>query len=294
MKVDAIVNAANTRLQMGGGVCGAIFQTAGPARLSAACDKLAPIKNGEAVITKGFALRAKYVIHTAGPVYKGGNYNEEGELRLCYLNSLETAHKNGCASIAFPLISSGIFGYPKEEAIAVATNTITTWLKVKGSDMEVSLVVFDKSAFVLPQKLLIDVKIFIDTNYDRTSGKKDDTGEAALNQAGAFSEALRLLIDAKGKTDVDVLQRANISRKLFNKILMEKEYAPDKKIVVALAVALELSLEETGVLLKRAGLALSKNVLSDVIIQYFLTNEKYDIYEINNVLFEYDQPILGV
>ena len=142
MKVDAIVNAANPNLQMGGGVCGAIFSAAGAERLQAACDNFAPIKIGEAVITQGFKLPAKYIIHTAGPVYRDGKQNEETLLRSCYINSLDLAKKNGCKSIAFPLISSGIYGYPKDEAMSVAKDTIETWLTE--NDMDVSLVLFDR------------------------------------------------------------------------------------------------------------------------------------------------------
>jgi len=141
MQVDAIVNAANTALQMGGGVCGAIFKAAGAEKLQAACDPLAPIQTGTAVITPGFYLPAKYVIHTAGPVYRDGKHGEETQLRSCYANSLDLARENGCESISFPLISSGIYGYPKDEAFAVATSAIDTWLLK--NDMDVSLVLFD-------------------------------------------------------------------------------------------------------------------------------------------------------
>ncbi|NLK02522.1 MAG: macro domain-containing protein [Clostridiaceae bacterium] len=143
MKVDAIVNAANTKLKMGGGVCGAIFKVAGAAKLQAACDKLAPIKTGEAVITPGFDLPAKFVIHTAGPVYNR-QHAEESEklLRSAYMESLRLAVENKCESIAFPLISSGIYGYPKDEALEVATAAIRDFLVEH--DIDVSLVLFDK------------------------------------------------------------------------------------------------------------------------------------------------------
>ena len=148
--VDAIVNAANTSLQMGGGVCGAIFSAAGADRLQNACDALAPIKTGEAVITQGFNLPAKYIIHTAGPVYRGGSQGEEALLRSCYMNSLELAVKYNCESIAFPLISSGIYGYPKADALRVATSSIREY--ISEHDIDVSLVVFDKEAIAFSEE----------------------------------------------------------------------------------------------------------------------------------------------
>ena len=163
LQVDAIVNAANTSLQMGGGVCGAIFVAAGAERLQNACNYLAPINTGEAVITQGFDLPAKYIIHTAGPVYHDGNQGEDALLRACYMNSLELAQKNGCESVAFPLISSGIYGYPKANALRVATSAIRDYLGEH--DMEVSLVVFDKSTFEVSMELLGAVESFIDEFY---------------------------------------------------------------------------------------------------------------------------------
>jgi O-acetyl-ADP-ribose deacetylase (regulator of RNase III) len=141
-KTDAIVNAANTSLRAGGGVCGAIFKAAGTKNLQAACKKLAPIKTSEAVITPGFDLPAKYIIHAAGPIYRGGGHGEEKLLRDTYTNALKCAVENGCKSIAFPLISSGIYGYPKEEALSVATSAIQDF--IADHDIDVTLVLFDK------------------------------------------------------------------------------------------------------------------------------------------------------
>lgn len=316
MNVDAIVNAANTRLQMGGGVCGAIFKAAGASRLQAACDKLAPIGTGEAVITPGFDLPAKYIIHTAGPVYRDGRHGEEQQLRDCYINSLKLAVKNKCFSIAFPLISSGIYGYPKDEALRVATSAIQSFLDE--NDLEIYLAVFDKSAFSASQKLLGEVESYIDENYveehgyyirrrhqylDTHIGPVDHEAEpvhtsAALddlinNLDEPFSQTLLRLIDAKGKTDVEVYKRANIDRKLFSKIRTSKGYTPSKRTAIALAIALELTLDETEDLLRRAGYSLSHSSKFDVIIEYFIINRKYDIFEINEVLFQYDQPLMG-
>ena len=143
LEVDAIVNAANTRLLAGGGVCGAIFRAAGHHELQAACNQLAPINTGAAVITPGFNLPAKFIIHTAGPIWNGGNHGEENLLRSCYINSLQLAVNNNLKSIAFPLISSGIYGYPPRDALNVAVRAINDFLAEH--DLDVMLSVLDKS-----------------------------------------------------------------------------------------------------------------------------------------------------
>jgi O-acetyl-ADP-ribose deacetylase (regulator of RNase III) len=321
MEVDAIVNAANTELKMGGGVCGAIFKAAGASDLQAACDKLAPIRTGDAVITPGFLLPAKYVIHTAGPVYRDGLHGEEELLHSCYTNSLKLAVENGCESIAFPLISSGIYGYPKAEAFRVATAAIRAF--IADYDIDVSLVLFDKAAFIIGEQLHGEIEAFIDENYigdyddSRRHGRLLDVEMDAIGTAVSqrlheetyyqikgikdiignldepFSVTLLRLIDTKGKSDVEVYKRANLDRRLFSKIRSNKGYVPSKRTAIALAIALELSLDETEDLLARAGYALSKSQIFDVIIQYFIIRRKYDIYEINEVLFSYDQPLLG-
>lgn len=323
MKVDAIVNAANTALQMGGGVCGAIFQAAGVPNLQTACDKLAPIQVGDAVVTPGFRLPAKWIVHTAGPVYRDGKSGEEEQLRSCYRNSLKRAVENRWESIAFPLISSGIYGYPKDEALRVATAAIQNFLAEH--DLEVYLAVFDKEAFAVSEKLLGEIESYIDEHYiaehkfprrvllnverealteaNLISYKAIAPIQAPISGAGIddlvgsldepFSATLLRLIDAKGMTDVEVYKRANLDRKLFSKIRTGKGYTPSKRTAIALAVALELSLEETDDLLERAGYALSHSQKFDVIVEYFIVNGKYDIFEMNEVLFKYDQPLLG-
>lgn len=137
---DAIVNAANNALLQGGGVCGAIFAAAGARELSAACAEIGYCATGEAVATGGFRLPAKYVIHTVGPVWRGGESGEERLLRACYRNSLALAKSLQIKSIAFPLISGGIFGYPKERATAVAISEIGKFLET--NEMDVSLVLY--------------------------------------------------------------------------------------------------------------------------------------------------------
>lgn len=322
MQVDAIVNAANTDLAMGGGVCGAIFKAAGAARLQAACSQLAPIKTGEAVITPGFDLPAKFVIHAAGPVYRHWSAGESEQLlRSAYTESLRLAHRHHCESIAFPLISSGIYGYPKDEALQVATAAIRDFLAAH--DMDVYLVIFDRVAFAVSEELLGAVESYIDENYAAAhTARRRELLEAeyrAMSDAvkappfagtaptaaskglddligdldEPFNTALLRLIDTKGKTDAEVYKRANIDRKLFSKIRTGKGYVPRKRTILALAIALELTLPETDDLLERAGYALSHSQKFDVIVEYFIVSGKYDIFEINEVLFRYDQPLLG-
>lgn len=309
MQVDAIVNAANTELIMGGGVCGAIFNAAGASRMQAACDRVSPINTGGAAITPGFDLPAKYVIHAAGPVYHHWNGEENKRLlRSAYTESLKLACAYQCESIAFPLISSGIYGYPKEEALQVAISAIRDFLV--NFEMDVYLVIFDKTTFEISETLLCAVESFIDDNYvdcHRIHRREllDVERQAMISQPvqdleemmDALSEpfhiALLHLIDAKGKTDPEVYKRANIDRKLFSKIRKGNGYIPGKRTILALAIALELTLEETDALLKKAGYALSNSQKFDVIVAFFLVNRKYDIFEINEVLFEYNQPLLG-
>lgn len=326
MTVDAIVNAANTDLAMGGGVCGAIFKAAGAQELQAACNQVAPIKTGEAAIIPSFALPCKYVIHAVGPVYRHWNAQQsEALLRSAYTESLRLASKNHIQSIAFPLISSGIFGYPKDEALKVASSAITDYLQ--SSDMDVFLAVFDKTAFAVSEKLLGEIESYIDEHYveEHRIHRRDllDVEREALSDdaiinynapmpsmaapaaAGTgidelvgnldepFGKTLLRLIDTKGKTDVEVYKRANIDRKLFSKIRTGKGYMPGKRTILALAIALELTLDETDDLLERAGFALSHSQKFDVIVEYFIVSGRFDIFEINEVLFKYDQPLLG-
>lgn len=140
-RVDAIVNAANEKLMRGGGVCGAIFAAAGAAKLQKACDAIGYCATGDAVITEGFDLPASYIIHTAGPVWHGGEAGEEAKLASCYTRSLEVAETKGLKTVAFPSISTGIFGYPTEKAAKTAVKTVRDYVKDK--DTEVLWVLFD-------------------------------------------------------------------------------------------------------------------------------------------------------
>lgn len=317
MNVDAIVNAANSRLKMGGGVCGAIFNAAGAEELQRECDLIGGCDVGEAVITKGYALPAKYIIHTVGPIWQGGNLNEEKQLRNCYLNSLNLAKENNLDSIAFPLISSGIYGYPKDKALKVAMTAIQEFLLE--NDMAVYLAVFDKKALDLSEKLFKSIGKYIDDKYAEDTFQRDcyrtiqsfEMQEARFEDSApvkskrkledvvieldeTFSQILLRLIDEKGKTDVETYKKANIDRKLFSKIRTDKDYKPRKSTVLALAVSLELGIDETKDLLGRAGFALSHSSKFDIIVEYFIEEGMYNIFEINEALFAFDQTLLGV
>jgi O-acetyl-ADP-ribose deacetylase (regulator of RNase III) len=145
LDVDAIVNAANTSLAPGGGVCGAIHRAAGP-KLAAACAAAAPCPTGDARITPGFGLRARYVIHAVGPVWHGGRRGESELLASAYRASLDLARQAGVKSIAFPAISTGIYGYPLEAATAIAVSTVRSELKAPGSIERVVFACFDQRA----------------------------------------------------------------------------------------------------------------------------------------------------
>ena len=315
VKVDVIVNAANTALQMGGGVCGAIFRAAGAQQLQQACDQIGSCQTGDAVITPAFQLQAKHVIHAVGPVWKGGNDNEQQLLASCYRKSLQLAIENGCESIAFPLISAGIYGYPKREALMVATNEIQAFLKQY--DMHIILVVFEKEAVQLSNERYNDIQAYIDDYYvaeqpvrsliqveEQILGAFEEVEEKLESVRSlehimdyleeTFSERLLRLIDERGLKDSEVYKRANIDRRLFSKIRSNKQYMPQKKTAIALAISLELTIDDTLDLLKTAGYTLSSSHKFDMIIKYFIEHQIYNIFEINEALFAFEQPLLGV
>ncbi len=316
MPVDAIVNAAKESLLGGGGVDGCIHRAAGP-ELLAECRRLGGCKTGDAKITKAYRLPCRYVIHTVGPVWNGGKYGEREKLASCYRTSLALAKERGCETVAFPLISSGVFGYPKDQALRVAVDTISEFLAE--NDMTVYIVIFDRAAYQIGNKLFADIAAYIDDHYvdahtdsrrermrrmgvveSRMLTAYEDAPMAAsgLDEALAhldtgFSETLLKLIDRSGKKDAEVYKKANVDRKLFSKIRNNPDYKPSKPTAVAFAIALELSLPETRDLIARAGYALSPSSKFDVIIEYFIMKRDYDIFKINEALFAFDQSLLG-
>ena len=313
MKVDAIVNAANESLLGGGGVDGAIHRAAGPDLLKE-CRTLGGCKTGEAKLTRGYRLPAKFVIHTVGPIWHGGGHGEREKLVSAYRTSLALALEQGCETVAFPLISAGAYGYPKDQALKVAVDTIGDFLL--DHDITVYLVIFDRAAYTIGGKLFADIAAYIDDRYadahtDSRETRRRQMAMASMPMAApagavppsldealgrmdeSFSQMLLRKIDERGMTDAQCYKKANIDRKLFSKIRSDVHYRPSKPTAAAFAVALELSLEEARELLGRAGFAFSHASKFDIIVEYFIARQNYNIFEINEALFAFDQSLLG-
>ena len=328
MGVDAIVNAANESLLGGGGVDGAIHRAAGPSLL-AECRTLGGCKTGMAKITGGYTLPAKHVIHTVGPIYKDGKHGERELLESAYRESLALAKERGFETVAFPLISSGAYGYPKDQALKVAIDVIGAFLLE--NEMTVYLVIFDRASYTIGEGLFSDIAEYIDDNYvednfdyfmehrrilssyppnisvsksikdyvdfdaceSEALSLEDELDEKLKDIDESFSKMLLRLIDEREMTDVECYKRANVDRKLFSKIRSNPGYKPSKPTALAFAIALRLTLEETDDFLKKAGYALSHSNKFDIIIEYFISKGRYNIFEINEALFAFDQSLLG-
>lgn len=361
---DVLVNAANVRLAPGGGVCGALFSAAGFDEMRAACEAIGGCATGDAVATPAFNLPARWCVHAVGPIWRGGRAHEEELLHRCYRSAFARAVELGARSVAFPLISAGIYGFPVERALAIAREEVTAFLR-HHDEVALTLVVFERAVVQMGNALVEQVQEYIDDEYvDSSSFMRRDTGElerelqwtedasaplsvemaepvalpeclqeddasiaasrpfvaanirmpgaampGAPSRAGAtldaeiaqlvamldapFSTTLLALIDARGMTDAEVYHRANISRQLFSKIRGNESYRPSKQTVVALAIALELDMSATQDLLARAGFTLSKSSKFDVIVRFFIERGIYDLFQLNEVLFAYDLPLVG-
>lgn len=368
VKADAIVNSANKNPICGGGAEYHIYNAAGYDDLLKAREQVGPLKVAQVAVTPAFALEAKYIIHTVGPKWKGGDSGEALALANCYRGALDKAQQLGCQSIAFPLISSGVFKFPKDSALRIALDAIGEFLQT--NEMDVMLVVFDRKAFEVSEELSSDIQAFIDDNYvqDKYSAVHSYVGgrwrnvpdelderlcdieefgnipaeaphrildkEESVDEEGVEEECDKLcmnemrkplacamskksvesgrsledilvdpgetfcaklfrLIHEKNQDDVEVYKRANLDRKHFSKIRSNVNYKPTKKTALALAIALHLDMDETTDLLARAELALSPSNRGDLIVKYFIERQKYDIWEINSMLFKFGQPTLG-
>ncbi|MDY4042053.1 MAG: macro domain-containing protein [Collinsella sp.] len=338
---DAIVNSANPFPMIGSGVDSAIHEAAGPCLLEER-QRVGNIAVGDAVATSAGKLAAKIVIHAVGPLWRGGSHGEIDAVKSCYRRSLEVACEHGCASIAFPLISTGAYRFPKDCALDAAMDAIGAFLLEH--DLDVTLAVFDPASFQLSRRVVGEVETYIrdaESTASEWSGSvvfdPDDSclegrpqeapalgalpasaGEEGLRWAPAgrvsvrrasaaprpleevlaqmeetFSESLLRLIDERGLTDPEVYRRANLDRKHFSKIRSDAAYQPKKMTALALAIALHLNLDETLDLLGRAGYTLSRASKADCIIEYCILNGLHDVGEVNLLLFEFNQPLLG-
>lgn len=316
IKVDAIVNPSNSDLYSQGGLDGMIHKLEG-SWLKEETRKYVPLKTGQVVLTKSKKLFASFIIHTVGPIYRDGNQNEHGLLKLCYENALKLAVDSGFESIAIPLISTGTYGFPKELALNIAVSTIESFLV--DHELDIYLVVYDRASFEISSDLFDSVESYIEEHYvdeiyyRRTSQRFDYVAECDSmmdipspslkktrsleelmdNLGESFKDMLFRLIDERGLKDSDVYKKANVTKQTFWKIKNKEDYTPKKSTVLALAIAIELSLDETEDLLRKVGYALSNSNKFDVIVSYFLESESYNIHEINMVLFKYDQELLG-
>lgn len=365
---NAIVNTANPDPVFAAGTDSAIYEAAGKKELLKERGKIGKIKPGEAAATPAFRLKAKYIIHTVGPVWQDGSHGEFETLASCYRKSLMLAKILKCRSIAFPLISTGVYGFPKDKALNIALSEFRTFLdgEEDEEEMDITLVVYDRRALELSSNLVESVEQYIDENYVKEHRSKDRRGKAGksrrnvreedeaqfsfsprigrvfssalkdtsseinedaedkwvseeavqkayerpaatdfkvgggrslqdvVNNVGeTFQQMLLRLIDDRGLSDPEVYKGANIDRKLFSKIRCNVDYHPAKKTVLALSVALHLSMDETVDLLSRAGFALSPGNKADLIVGFCIENQIYDILEIDTMLFKYGEPTLG-
>ena len=339
IKCDAIVNSTNRKLVGFSGVDYAVHTAAGPL-LEEECKKVYPLALGSAKITGAYDLPSKYIIHTSGPIWQGGYTGESSILKSCYIESLKLATEYGCKTIAFPLISSGAYGYPKDQVLKFAIDVIIEYLYK--NEMTVYLCVFDKTSYEFSKKLFDDIIDFVTEESEEEwdldlveAGDKEELdlqlGEADFKKESGrryfgknlnisksesfplykrkenfetlssylkdmdkpFIETLFAYIDEKGMTDVECYKKANVDRKTFNKLKNNPKQKPSKQTAVAFAIALKLNFDETQHLLSTAGLTLSRSTVFDKIIRYFIKNGNYDLFEINEALFEFDQVLLG-
>lgn len=333
IKCDAIVNPTNEDLYPGGGVDAAIHQAAGEDLLEM-CQSIGGLDVGRAKITPAYNLPCKYVIHTVGPWWDGGDNNEKEYLQSCYKEALKIAKGTKCKSIAFPLISSGTYGYPKDQVLKVALEVIKEFLYTN-DDMLIYIVVYDKTAYALSEQLSYGVSAYIDDNYVESHSdefKLDDSDlifedrmESSVhceksmrpieelprshwrNQSvpefgslgsiekfmyKGFRDTLLDFVEDRKMSDVECYKRANVSRQTWHKIITDRNYTPKKNTAIALAISLQLNIDETQALLASAGFILSKSSLFDVIIMFCIVKGIYDVFEIDSILFQYDQETL--
>ena len=325
MRCDAIVNATDTALSGGGGVDRMIHEAAG-FDLSLECMKIGHCGVGQAVITKGYDLNAKYVIHTVGPTWSDGNPIEQSLLKSCYKNALMLALEYGCETVAFPLISAGTFGFPEDDAMRIAKESIEAFLG--GHDMTVYLVAYRSHTYNMGAKLFSEVSRFVERNFPddgffecagmpepeyycesvalpKARAKRTRAAAPGATPKGSglddllrqvdesFAEMLARKIEERGMSNAECYNKANATKSVFSKIKNNPGYKPTKPTVAGFVLALGLSLDEAKEMLGKAGYSLSRSSKFDIILEWFITNKIYNIFDINEVLLEYDQQLIG-
>ena len=333
VKADAIVNTANPKPIYSSGTDGAIYKAAGADMLLAERKKIGIIKPGDIAVTSAYKLKAKYIIHTVGPAWQDGSKGEFDILKNCYRKSLEKAAQLGCNSIAFPLIATGVYGFPKVEALKIAMNEISDFLMREDVDITVKLVVFDETAFCLSQNIFFQIESYIDNDdvldaykeeygldgndFDRERARyrrdlelshhrgqahsktfDEDTMDKSLYMKDekedlSFQEHLLKLIIAKDIDNKVVYKSSNVSKGAFSKIMCGDTKKPQKKTVLGLCIGLELNLDEARELLASADMAFNPYNKRDKLVIDCIEREQYNIMTVNGMLFSCKQPLLG-
>lgn len=309
LKVDAIVDPTDCWFSGSGGADYAIHRAAGP-ELEEVLRRLPPLETGKAVVTPGFDLPAKHIIHTFGPIWEGGGHNEAQLLADCYRNCLSAAAEYGCRSIAFPVISGGTFGFPNDDALQIAKRVISEYLQEHA--MQVFIVAYRRHTFNLGAKLFAEVSRFVDENYvelstaymaaeaPAASYSADyadvlDLEEMLRKKGETFSCKLDRLRDERGMSGPELYKKAWVHKSVYSKIMNNINYQPAKITAVAFALALELPWEELTELVNSAGYAMTHTSKFDIVIEYLVKQKKYGIEEVNAVLYELDPdlPLIG-
>lgn len=319
MDVDAIVNTSTSDPTIGDGVDGAINYSAGEL-LFKEREQFGTVEVGKSIITKGYKLKAKYVIHTFAPQWSGNTDQDYSLLRSCYNTILDKSLSLNVSSVAIPLIGTGFYNFPHEVAFKVATEAITHFLK--HHEMRVYLVVYDEDSLREVSKQYQYIVEYIDNNYvdlnitKSRRNRRDEMNdfnialeslqkpmvqyessqsleEYLTSLDEGFSKTLLRLIDMSGHEDSYIYKKANVDRKLFSKIRTNENYKPSKATALAFAIALELNIDQTLDLIGRAGFTMSPSSKFDLIVQYHIQNSIYNVYTINEALFAFDQPLLG-
>lgn len=333
MKTDAIVNTANRLPIIGSGTDKAVYEKAGRDALLALREKIGIIDIGCAAVTPALGLPAKCIIHAVGPCWQGGTHGEKELLAKCCRSIMEAALEHKCRSISVPLISTGNYGFPKPLAMTIAQRVIAEYLdahdllvylvvfdqdsyrlsETRFRDVEAYIdenYADETAEWEYCETNRKPIRPMVYRSYSISTKTKNLLGAVAVSNTAAvqkkrslediikevdksFAQALFDHIDARGLTDPIVYKRANLDRKLFSKIRKTKDYKPSKNTALALAIALRLSLDETKDLIGRAGYALTHSSKADIIIEYCIMQSEYDIFRVNEVLFAFDQPLLG-